>query len=152
MNRIEDNTDGLKLLFDGMPVEKLPDGFNSRLMERVHAAACRRARRREKLGEILLLSIIAVVSITGLFLTLRHFSPSATEELPSASATLSETMSNLGSGITGMLDRPSMAPLTEYANSPIFGLSIFIAIAILLLLVLDSFMRKVYANRHSIEL
>lgn len=140
MNRVEDNKNGLKLLFDGMPVEKLPAGFNSRLMESVQAAVQKRARRREKLGEILLLSIIAVAALTGLFLVLRHFNPSLTEDAVASVTNIT------------IPDMPSITPLIEYLNSPLLGLSVFVAIGILLLLVLDHFVRKGYANRHSMEL
>lgn len=173
MNREKDSKDGLKLLFDGMPVEKLPYGFNSRLMEHVGTVVQKRVQRREKLGEISLLSIIAVAALTGLFLVLCQFNPSEKSDAVSeamritrtisetaasseaaASAAFSETMSKLSAYFTDikMPDKPSTTPLAEYINSPLLGISIFVAIAILLLLVLDRFVRKGYASRHSIEL
>lgn len=121
--------DVLKGLLGQLPAEHLPEGFREHLMQRVRKEAARMQRRKERVGLLTVIAGSVCMLLIG-FVCIGIYGVD-TEQVSGVS----------GSGLSGYA--------TSLLKSSYVGFFVYIGILALLLLVVDTWLRKMFFKRRA---
>lgn len=149
--------DGLRQLFEGLEPAALPDGFNRRLEAKIAATVAAKVRKRERMGEILAISLAVLLILAGAFFVMLKYDFTPFARTGATGEFIEQSVVQSLKQPLGQQDAPSvlnfeMPPLPDFTSvefpagtsSAVIG----VVCVMILLLGFDHLMRKTYYKRH----